>query len=138
MFRNPSPRSEFARPENVSGNGGTVHPGAIAAVPVGEDIAIGLLPDLGVPPGDRGIIDDHIIVLVTAERDRLAAHREAGAVQVTLEPNDRNSQGAIPSRRPSLMRKLTHKISSPPTLVHADPRAHDQNEINRTALPNIE
>jgi len=78
----------ITRPEVVGGNPGTVHPGAILAAPVGDDIAIGFLPEHRVQPRDRGIGDDDVTVLVTAERDRLAADREALASQVTSMPHD--------------------------------------------------
>ena len=89
------------RPEKVGGNGDTVHPGAIAAAPVGDDVPVGLLAKLRVQPGYQGIVEDDVVVLATAERDRRAADHEAPASQDTVQSHNRSSHRAISRSRRS-------------------------------------
>jgi hypothetical protein len=82
------------RLEAVGGNGGAVHPGAIAAAPVGDDVAVGFLPDLRVQPRDRAIGDSDV-ALAPAERNRRVPDRETLAGQVPLQSHDGSFHCAI-------------------------------------------
>ncbi len=82
-------------PEVGARDGLAVHPGPVAATAVGEHVAVGLLPELGVQPGGRRVAQDDVVLLTTAERDRRAADREALASQAALQPHDRCLHRAI-------------------------------------------
>jgi hypothetical protein len=106
-----------ARPQAVGGNGGAVHPGAIAAAPVGDHVVIAFLPHFRVQPRDRAI-GDNDVALAPAESNRLVADHEAFAGQVTVQPHDGSFHCAISRYNSGNPLTSAASTASPTTHLH--------------------
>ena len=77
-----------AGPQRLGGHLSAVDPGAVAAPAVGQDVAAGLGPQLGMGARGEQAGEDDVVPVVTTECQRLAADRKAPAHEGTVKPDN--------------------------------------------------